>query len=158
MDIPPLAALTMDERRLVLPQAEIRSFEPVLDIVARTQSSEDKLLYDFVFQNLVGFIDFEGERWSVYCLSGDFVVLPELLPQRRICVLLNGATQAFGLVCDQVEPLKPDLVKGYPMPPCMRRADSPIQGLILYAGMLGYLTTTDELARFLEHDSSVETP
>lgn len=133
-----LAVLTMDGRRLLVPQGEIQSLEPLLDM-AREGSSP----------YTVGTIAFAGHWWPVYCLSRELEVLREIPLTRRLCGLLNDGNHQFALVCDQIEPLAEERPRLRPLPVCMATPDSPLLALLIQRGELGCVTSTARLAAFL---------
>ncbi len=131
------AILTLDGRKWLLPQAEIRALEALLDIDPEVR-----------IPHSVGAAAFAGKWWPAYCLSGELQLLPRLPDSRRACLLLDNGADHFGLLCDQVEALTaaPRLL---PLPACMTLPDSPIQALVLLDDGLGCLTTTEHLAALL---------
>ena len=140
-----LAVLTLDGRKWLLPQREIQSLEPLLDVVA-DDGSPDRM----------GVIAFQENWWPVYCVSGELDVLREIPAARRVCVLLNDGDNQFALVCDQVEALDEERPRIRPLPACMALPDSPLQALLVYKGGLGCITTTVRLAAFFARREGLE--
>ncbi|MBK7540719.1 MAG: chemotaxis protein CheW [Candidatus Competibacteraceae bacterium] len=142
-----LSLVTVDGHHWLLPQAEIRLLGPLLDIDQELTTPCS-----------IGAVGFEGEWWPVYCLSGELRPLAQLTANRRICLLLSNGSDNFGLVCDQVEPLRA-IVRFAPLPACMMPPDSPIQAITLLEGKIACVTTTEHLAAFIaaleeEHDNA----
>lgn len=134
---PAFAVLTLDGRKWLVPQAEIRALESLLDIDREVR-----------IPHSVGAVAFAGEWWPVYSLSGELALLPHLPDGRRACPLLDNGMDRFGLVCDQVETL-PEPPRRLAVPACMALLDSPIQALVLLKDGLGCVTTTERLAALL---------
>lgn len=137
--IPLYAVLTIDQRKLLLPQREIHTLESVLDVITATD-----------VPNAIGSFTLAGNSWPVYCLSGQLDLMLELPGTRRICVLLKDSTQGLGLVCDQIEPLGREDLRLQPLPPSMKTPTSPIQALVLRHDAIGCVTTTAHLATLIE--------
>ena len=131
------AVLTLDGRKWLLPQAEIRALESLLDIDREVR-----------IPHSVGAVAFAGEWWPVYGLSGELALLSHLPEGRRACPLLDNGADRFGLVCDRVEAL-PEPPRLLVLPACMALPDSPIQALALLHDGLGCVTTTERLAALL---------
>ena len=132
-----LAVLVLDGRPWLLPQAEVASLEPLLDLDPEVRAPRG-----------IGAIAYRDAWWPVYCLSGELRILPRISERGRVCLLLNNGADQFGLVCDQVEVLaEPPLL--YPLPACMRLPDSPIEALALLDAGLSCVTTAEHLARLI---------
>ena len=132
-----LAVLMLDGCQWLLPQAEVASLEPLLDLDPEVRAPRS-----------IGAITYRDAWWPVYCLSGELRILPRMSERRRVCLLLNNGADQFGLVCDQVEVLaEPPLL--FPLPACMRLSDSPIEALALLDAGLGCVTTAEHLARLI---------
>jgi chemotaxis signal transduction protein len=123
---PTYASLTFGRRKLLIPQNEIHSLEPVADIKTGDGSLE-----------ALGTIRFAGELWPVYSLTEDLDMSTEIPGSRRVCVVLSAADGYFGLLCDDVAILggeQPLRLK--PVPVCMRKSDSPVQALATLGGQV----------------------
>lgn len=140
-----LAVLTLDGRRLLLPQRQVQSLEPLLDLVR-----------DSGIANAVGMIAFAGYWWPVYCLSGNLDVLSDIPPTRRVVTLLSDGEHLLALLCDQVEALDEEQPRLYPLPACMAGAVPALQALTLQQGELGCVTDTARLVAFLAQASGRE--
>lgn len=135
--IPSFAVLTLGGRKWLLPQAEIRTLESILDIDREVR-----------IPHSVGAVAFGKEWWPVYCLSGELQILPQLPDDRRACPLLSNGADRFGLICERVDGLaKPPRL--FALPACMRLPGSPIQALAWLDDGLGCVTTTEHLAALL---------
>lgn len=137
------AVLTFDGRKLLLPQAEVRSLEPLLDIEPITAE----------FSDAVGTIAFGGEYWPVYCLDWELALLNEVPNIRRVCVVLSVGEAYLGLLCDQIAPFGSSRPALQPMPACMARSYSPFHALTIHAGEIACVTTAAQLWAFLQSTS-----
>lgn len=140
---PLYAVLSFDGRRLLLPQAEIRSLEPLLDVQAARAE----------FPGSIGAILFEGERWPVYGVNRELALLDVSLPTRRVCVMLSLGEGYLGLLCDEIAPFGSSNPTLQPLPACMARPDSPVHALVNHEGEIGIVTTTARLWAFLQKAS-----
>jgi CheW-like protein len=136
--VPYLAVLSLGAVKLCLPQNEIRTLEPVLDL-----REVDAGL-------VVGVIEVEDGEWPVFCLSEDLVPQPELPIGRRVCVLLGHGEVLFGLACERVESLQAVLVRSVPVPEAVAREGSAIRSLGLYGEEILCMSSTRALAQLLE--------
>jgi hypothetical protein len=134
---PALAVLVLDGCRWLLPQTEVASLEPLLDIDPEVRPPGS-----------IGAIAYRDAWWPVYCLSGELRILARMPDRRRVCLLLNNGADQFGLIADQAEVLAepPPL---FPLPACMRLPDSPIKALALFDTGLGYTTSAEHIARLI---------
>lgn len=140
-----LTVVVLDERRWLLPQTEVASLEPLLDIDSEVRPPKS-----------IGAIAYRDAWWPVYCVSGELRTMPRMPEKRRFCLLLDNGADQFGLVCDQVESLT-DSPPLFPLPACMRLPDSPIEALALLDAGLGCATTVEHIARLIatgEHDDA----
>lgn len=135
--IPAFAVLTLDGRKWLLPQTEVRILESILDVDREIR-----------IPHSVGAVAFAQEWWPVYGLSGELQILSQIPEGRRACPLLSNGVDRFGLVCDRVDGLAgaPRLLA---LPTCMALPDSPIQALAWLDDGLGCVTTTEHLAALL---------
>ncbi len=138
---PAYAMLTLDGRRLLLPQGDIRTLEPLADMDAA-----------FPPDNGVGWLRFEETGWPVYCLNGDLNALGAIPPARRICTLLTGHEGYFGVLCDELVALHGQAVKLRPLPVCMTKPGSPIHALVLQGDEVGLVSGAARLEAFLGGD------
>ena len=138
-----VAALSIDDLRLLLPHQQIRTLEPVADVEAIKKQDIE-----------IGWITIAGTESPVYCLSRDLSLLNTIPDDRRIVVLLGAGNDTIGILCDELKivPSK-ELIK-HPLPDCMKVPSSPFAGLAILddtvcclssAGhMLNYLSETPE--------------
>ena len=136
--VPYLAVLSVGTVKLCLPQNEIRTLEPVLDL-----REVDAGL-------TVGVIEVEDGEWPVFCLSEDLVPQTELPVGRRVCVLLGHGEVLFGLACEKVDSLQAALVRPVPIPDAAVREGSAIRSLGLYGEEILCLSSTRALVDLLE--------
>jgi chemotaxis signal transduction protein len=132
------AVVSIDDCKLLLPQQEINSLESILDSTTTPQEPP-----------AIGAFTLDGESWPVFCLSSELAVLLAIPNTRRMCVLLKDGNHAFGLACDQIEPLRQQNMQLQPLPACMKTATSPVQALVLHGDAVGCVTTTARLANLI---------
>jgi CheW-like domain len=76
-------------------------------------------------------------------------VLDAPAPHRRICVVLETAGQAFGLLCDEFEhriAAPPDTVKLHALPAAMRTPGAPVQAVLQIGDTVALVTTAQLVA------------
>lgn len=132
------AIVSIDDRKLLIPQQEINSLESIFDLATTPQEPP-----------AVGAFTLAGELWPVFCLSSNLDVLLEIPNARRMCVLLKDDNHTLGLVCDQIEPLRQQDMRLQPLPPCMKTSTSPVQALVFHNEAVGCVTTTARLAKLI---------
>lgn len=131
------AVLQMGRLGLLIPQHQVHTLEPSID-VQRMQGEG------------FGWLTLAGVRSPVYCLSEDLRSITEVPPDRHICVLLITHENKFGLLCTQValfEPFELDIV---PVPECMRMTNLPLRGLVIHGDRLLYLSSAQQLLDCLD--------
>ncbi len=126
------ALLSMDRLALLIPQHQVRSLEPALD-VQRTQARD------------AAWISTAGVNWPVYCLSEDLWPNLEVPANRHICALLQSGAGLLGVLCDQVATLERTELDILPLPHCMRTQDTPLLGLVLHAGRVLCVSSANHL-------------
>jgi len=135
----PYAALRFDNCELLVPQGEIHTLEPVLDVDRTTE-----------LPDAAGTLMVDGKARPIYCLDREFTAMPEIPPNRRVCVLLNaGEGRYFGLLCDDVESLSLASAHLHPVPTCMANPKLPILGLFVHQNGLSSVTASTRLATYL---------
>lgn len=136
--VPYLTVLSIGAVKLCLPQNEIRTLEPVLDL----REVDEGLA--------VGVMEVDDGVWPVFCLSEDLVPQSDLPVERRVCVLLGHGETLFGLACERVESLQAALVRLVPVPEAVAREGSAIWSLGLYGEEIVCMSSTRALADLLE--------
>ncbi len=110
--------LALGSTRLLVEQGEVRSIESSGSVIAEATP-----------ENGVGWVELYDRFWPVYCLSDDLLPLPLCLPERKLCVVLGLGGGLFGIQCDEARILDAFGAEFYPLPACMRLADSPVLGI-----------------------------
>lgn len=136
----PYVLLGLDGLDLVLPQRDVRSLEPIADIVFAPMPG---------YGTAVGFIDFIGANRPVYCLDGTLSALRKAPLERRVCALLGRGGRLWGLLCDRVAILEESSLQPQLIPPCMDSPAAPVDGFALYAERLVLMTGAEPLSRLL---------
>jgi len=141
-----LAVLQIGSVKIALPQNEIRTLEPVLDL-RRSQTGP-----------AVGTVELDEGVWPIFSLSEDLLPLAELADERRVCVLLGQAELAFGIACDKVVSVPAREVRPVPAPEVLARPDSPVISLAVHGEEILCMTTTQALTRLLRSRGLLEAP
>lgn len=133
------AVVSIGDRKLLIPQQEIRSLESILDL--NTDPPQEP--------PAIGAFTLEGESWPIFCLSSELDILLDIPNTRRMCILLKDSNHTLGLACDQVEPLRQYNMRLQPLPLCMKTSISPVQALVFHGNTIGCVTTTARLAKLI---------
>ncbi len=141
-----LAVLQIGSVKIALPQNEIRTLEPVLDL-RRNEAGP-----------AVGRVELDEGVWPIFALSEDLLPLAELPDARRVCVLLGQDELAFGIACDKVLSVPAHEVRAVPAPEVLARPDSPILSLAVHGEEILCMTTTQALAGLLRSRGLLEAP
>lgn len=126
--------LRIGQTRLLLAQSDIRDIGMAGDINPASAPSGG-----------VGWMSFNRRSWPVYCLSDELDFINDVPDTRRACVLLMQGEMLFGLLCDQVDVLG-SAPTFYPLPDCMKLADSPVAALAVLPDGIACLSTAQRLA------------
>lgn len=137
------ALVSLGSRMLLLPQHEICTLEPVLDVNTSDQPAHG-----------VGWLRFEHNHWPVYSLDETLLPLPAMPSTQRICALLSYTDGYFGLTCSNVRTLQGTELRSRSLPAPMWNPESPLDGLVLYGDRVGVVSTASMLAHFLGLDST----
>ena len=138
---PFVTLLEIEEVVLGLPQNEIDSLEPVLDLGPGRESGS------------VGSVRHGREVWPVYCLSPDLVLLDYAPTTRRICVLLKDGDRRIGIVVDQVGNVRRETLQLFPRSGAIARLPPPIRAFAQWNQRLVCLTSASSLAGFVRRQS-----
>ena len=132
-----LAILSIGAVKVALPQNEIRTLEPVLDL-RRSESGP-----------VVGSVDLDEGSWPIFALSEDLLPLDDLPGTRRVCVLLGQDETVFGIACDKVASIPTEQVRIIPAPEAVICRGSPVVSLAIHGEEVLCLSTTQALMRLL---------
>jgi hypothetical protein len=141
------AALTLGSLILAVPQHEVHTLEPVLDI----ETAEPEGMR-------IGSIALAGSRWPVYCPSANLAAVSVLPATWRICVMLGATGTLFGIVCEMVATIDEAEMQPFPMPTCMSHPTQPIRALALYQEQVLCITTANDLIAFMAPHASLSDP
>lgn len=134
------AVLKIDGLDLMFRQSEIRTLESASDV----DGSDPR-------EKSVGWIRYMRQRWPVYCLSEQLELLGSVPASRRTCVVFAIETGYVGVLCDDVSILKQVAGQSHEVPPAMKKADTPILGLVPHNGGLLSASHSNRLAAYIEH-------
>ena len=129
------ALLSLESRALLLPQREIRSLEPALDI--KTEEPPDQG---------VGWLSFEHRDWPVYGFDEGLNPLSLLPASQRCCALLSLEDSYWGLLCTTVATVASSDLHIHPLPASMLTPSSPLSGVAVYGDGVAVVSTASALA------------
>lgn len=132
------AMLTMDGSSLLVPQGQIISLEPVMDL---RQSPSG--------QGSLGTMRFQGRSVPIFRLNDALEKQQSLDAEHRFCVIFDCRGTYFGLLCRQMQPVNRDQLILAPIPVCMRQADMVFRALAIREKAVIKLTNTLALALYL---------
>jgi len=130
-----LVLLHVAGTRVALSQRTVRSLEAAADVDFSTGVPFG-----------LGAIAAGGARWPVYALDRELATLGQVPRERRICALLATEGGLFGLLCDEAQVLPRQEITAYPLPPAMRRAGSPLEGVLSLPAGIAVLSSARALA------------
>lgn len=132
-----LARLELERATLAIPMRDLRSLEPMLDMVPAPPGG-----------CLAGVLSIGDTPCPVYCLT-DALLLTDAAPaSQRICALIDDGDTLFGLVCRAVSAIPAGGAAETPIPTCMEHAASPIEAFALHRGQVMWRTSGAALHRF----------
>lgn len=139
-----LVLLHFGSTRVALAQRAVRSLEAAADA-------------DFTVATppVLGTIVAGGGRWPVYALDDELAPMRSVPRERRICALLAGDSTLFGVLCDEAQVLAREGLAAYPLPAAMRRAGTPVEG-VLGGASVALLSSARSLALLLNVGAAVE--
>jgi hypothetical protein len=81
--------------------------------------------------------------------------MPRLPDGRHICALVAHQSQAFGLVCEDVDTMPGQDLVSWPLPTCMYTPGMPINALALHDGRVYCITTVTDMGGYMERRGCV---
>ncbi|MES2935711.1 MAG: chemotaxis protein CheW [Pseudomonadota bacterium] len=141
-DIKKVVVLRFGQFKLILPQADIRTVESIVDVDVQEPAD-----------NAAGWINFSGQAWPAYCLSDQLGFIAEVPQSRRACVILALPDGYFGLICDDASVLVNFSVPIFALPSSMHLPSSPLYGVACFEGGFACVSDTTRLAGFVSHIS-----
>ena len=133
------ALLTMADTSLRVPQNQIISLEPVLDISHAPPGRGN-----------VGTIRFQSRSVPVYRLNNLRRTQQELTADHRFTVIFEYDGIYFGLLCKQMQSVSRDRLILNPIPVCMQQADMVFTALAIFDNSVIKVTSKTTLAMHLE--------
>ena len=124
--------------RLMLPQGDVRTLESAGDVTPIDPP-----------ENGVGWIEYKGQRWPVFCPSDELALLVSVPVTRRACVLLAVESGYVGILCDDASILAHLSAERHEVPSAMRLPGSPICALVMLEDGLACFSNAGLLTSFL---------
>ncbi len=139
---PLFAMLQLDGVMVFLPQSDVRTVEPALDI-ASTDGAPG-----------IGEITVGGRSWPVHCLTGELAPARSVPPTRHICALLDAGDESFALLCDDFKPLHARELAFHPLPDCMGGEQGCAHSLAVYEERVGCVVSAAGLKALIDADAA----
>lgn len=127
--------------QLLIPQGDIFSLEPSLDMIGIKE------------KNSLGQMQQGDLKWSLYALSHDLDVLTEQPEPYHIAVLLKNTEFACGLLCEQISTISSKELIIQHIPDAMYAKHSPLLALAIYQNDIRFVSSA---ARLNAHFTSEE--
>ncbi|MDD1606491.1 MAG: hypothetical protein LUP96_07335 [Methylococcaceae bacterium] len=133
------AVLSFDGLQLLIPQNDIYSLEPIVDITPSADNSS------------LGQLQQGSQVWSLYALSSDLTLLTSRPDSYHIVILMKNVQPAFGLLCEQVQTIERSQIRIHPVPPAMNCKNSPLLALALTGEEVRCISSASALSDLFPH-------
>jgi hypothetical protein len=130
------AVLVFAGLQILIPQNEIYSLEPIIDMTPPVADSHS-----------VGQLQQSGHAWSLYALSANLTLLSSRPDIYRCAILIKNSQPAWGLLCEQVYTVERSQISIHPVPPVMHGKNSPLLALALVGEEVHYISSANLLRR-----------
>jgi len=137
------AVLVFAGVQLLIPQTDIYSLEPTVDMQAAIANNSS-----------VGQMEQQANRWFLYALDRHLNLLTDCPETYHIAILLKNVQPIYGLVCEQIYTLARSEMTIHLLPAAMDSIDSPLLALALVGNEVRYISSASALSRLLPQDSS----
>jgi hypothetical protein len=134
------AVLVFAGLQLLIPQNDIFSLEPTIDMTPSTTTIGS-----------VGQLQQSNQAYALYALSAELTLLNSCPESYRIAVLMKNVNPVYGVLCEQIDTIKRDQLSIHPVPAAMRRENSPLLALALVGEEVRYISSANALSRLLSH-------
>jgi hypothetical protein len=134
------ALLSFAGLQLLIPQNDIYSLEPTVDITPAVTDNGS-----------LGQLKQGGQVWSLYALSSDLTLLTSRPDSYRIAILMKNVQPAFGLLGEQVNTIDRSQISIHPVPPAMNGNDSPLLALALIGEQVRIISSASALSCLFPH-------
>jgi hypothetical protein len=128
-----MTLISIDDQRLVIPQHQIVTLEPVEDLNHKN-----------CVDHSVGWIITEAGQIPVYNLDNE-LMLTNLDEKRRIVIVLANAGGDYAILADELNILSADTLVWQELPWAIRSNESPVNRVAVYEQTLICLTNADDL-------------
>ena len=133
--------LELDDRRLALPQRDVRQIVLAVDLKPAMASDSREAGW---------FVSRHGDTWPAYSLDAALQLQQPAPAGQKVCVFVEATGQRFGLLCNRVSPLHADDdLNVETVPGCLARTHSPIVGFARVGSGLAVVIHGDALAAYL---------
>ncbi len=128
-----LALVSIDDLRLVIPQNQILTLEPVEDLKAQTDHNQAS-----------GLIVTDEGSLPAYNLNNSLEVA-EFKSDRRIVIVLSNLPNNYAILADELNILEADLVRWKSLPRAIHSEQSPVIQVAVIEGKLVCQTNAEML-------------
>ncbi len=138
------AVLSFAGLNLLLAPGDLRTIESASDLTLSDPP-----------EHALGWIDVLEQRCPVFALSSDLAPTRQLPEGRGLCAIVDHGDGLSGLLCEGIRVIKDGIGPLRPLPPAMRRPDSPIQAVAPDGPGILCAVDVRGLARHLERASLI---
>lgn len=143
-------SLLIGSINILAPRNEIISLESIQSVDTNNPAAES-----------IGYIQYEGNRVAVYCLSEQMKLQNKSPKDNLLCAILEYEGSYISLACLEANAFSRQIVKRQPLPECIQGAAGPIESLFIYDSNntrdAAFIVTAESLARFVaEFQHSIE--
>jgi hypothetical protein len=128
------ACLTFAGIQLLIPQTDIYSLEPTVDMTPTAESDS------------VGQLELAGTTWTLYALGADLNLLHQCPDDYHIVILLKNKP-LFGLLCEQITSIGRKELSIHAIPAAMQNPASPLLALALIGDQVRYISSAQAIGR-----------
>lgn len=134
--------LTLGKTRFLLPDREVLSIEPILNIDLTHEDNDD---FNFITMN--------DKKISVYAFDEDLQLVSAKDYRHQFCVFLDDGQDRIGILCDDAGKVTLDDIKLHELPDCMLSTDTAIQNIAVSNNNLYCVSNFTNLLQLIKNSS-----
>ena len=135
------AVLVFAGVQLLIPQTDIYSLEPTVDMQASIASNGS-----------IGQIEQQANSWFLYALDDHLNLLGYCPETYHIAILFKNVQPVYGLICEQINTIARSEITIHPLPAAMYSTDTPLLALALMENKVCYISSASALSRLIPQD------
>lgn len=135
------ACLVFADIKLLIPQSDIYSLEPSVDMTTS------------IVKHGIGQLEQGGTTWTLYALSSRLEILTICPDSYHVAVLMKNTASAYGLLCEQIYTVTRRELSIHAIPAAMQNTKSPLLALAVIGDQIQYISAAAVLARFFLMDA-----